>query len=300
MKKIFIIGNGFDLAHSLPTKYNPDFKSIAEGIEQISYFWDIYQSQVAEIWSDFENCLAFPDFNNLKEIFDGYAPDYFSDYEHDRNAIITQVDLNGNLMRALYLFADQAENEINLKEPLSQFIKSFTSNDLFVNMNYTHTLEMLYGINKDKVLHIHGEVGANNLILGYPEENYQPEKYYYDVRQKGRGPYREVDIEQHIEDMLEDGLFDYYTYTAYAFLIEKTKSFCKYYRIDLLNDFVKDEYIEEIEIIGHSCGVDFPYFEYLNRKYPTAKWIFNPFDDRTKDNVKKMINDIKIINYRIV
>lgn len=84
MKKIFIIGNGFDLAHNLPTKYNPDFKSIAERIEQISYFWDIYQSQVAEIWSDFENCLAFPDFNNLEEIFDGYAPDYFSDYEHDR------------------------------------------------------------------------------------------------------------------------------------------------------------------------------------------------------------------------
>ena len=167
-------------------------------------------------------------------------------------------------------------------------------------MNYTHTLEILYGINKDKVLHIHGEVGANNLILGYPEENYQPEKYYYDVRQKGRGPYREVDIEQHIEDMLEDGLFDYYTYTAYAFLIEKTKSFCKYYRIDLLNDFIKDEHIEEIEIIGHSCGIDFPYFEYLNRKYPTAKWIFNSFDDRTKDNVKKMINDIKIINYQIV
>ena len=70
MKKIFIIGNGFDLAHNLPTKYNPDFKSIAEGIEQISYFWDIYQSQVAEIWSDFETCLAFTDFNNLEEIFD--------------------------------------------------------------------------------------------------------------------------------------------------------------------------------------------------------------------------------------
>ena len=85
-----------------------------------------------------------------------------------------------------------------------------------------------------------------------------------------------------------------------TYFAEKTKSFCKYYRIDLLNDFVKDEYIEEIEIIGHSCGIDFPYFEYLNRKYPTAKWIFNPFDDRTKDNVKKMINDIKIINYRIV
>lgn len=80
MNKLFIIGNGLDLAHNLPTKYNPDFKTIAEGIEQISYFWDMYQSQVAEIWSDFENCLSFPDFNNLEDIFHGYAPDYTSDY----------------------------------------------------------------------------------------------------------------------------------------------------------------------------------------------------------------------------
>ena len=167
-------------------------------------------------------------------------------------------------------------------------------------MNYTHTLEKLYGVNKDKVLHIHGEVGVKNLILGYPEGNFQPGKYYYDVRQKERGPYREVDIEQHIEDMLEDGLFDYYTYTAYESLIEKTKSFCKYYKDDLLKEFVKGQNVNEIEILGHSCGIDFPYFDYLNMKYPNAKWIFNPFDDRTKDKVQKMISDIKIINYQIV
>jgi len=40
MKKLFIIGNGFDRAHELPTAYDPHFKEIAEGIEQISYFWD--------------------------------------------------------------------------------------------------------------------------------------------------------------------------------------------------------------------------------------------------------------------
>ena len=36
-EKLFIIGNGFDLAHNIPTKYNPNFKTIAEGIEQTSY-----------------------------------------------------------------------------------------------------------------------------------------------------------------------------------------------------------------------------------------------------------------------
>ena len=84
MNKLFIIGNGFDREHKLPTAYDPHFKEIAEKIEQISYFWDIYQSREVDIWANFENCLAHPDFNSLEEIFDGYAPDYASEYEKDR------------------------------------------------------------------------------------------------------------------------------------------------------------------------------------------------------------------------
>ena len=72
MKKLFIIGNGFDREHNLSTAYNPHFKEIAERNEQISYFWDIYQSRGVDIWADFENCLAHPDFNSLEEIFDGF------------------------------------------------------------------------------------------------------------------------------------------------------------------------------------------------------------------------------------
>lgn len=37
----------------------------------------MYQRQEADIWSDFEICLTFPDYNNLENIFDGYAPDFF-------------------------------------------------------------------------------------------------------------------------------------------------------------------------------------------------------------------------------
>lgn len=62
MNRLFIIGNGFDRDHSLPTAYNPHFKEIAERTEQTSYFWDIYQSREVDIWADFENCLAHPDF----------------------------------------------------------------------------------------------------------------------------------------------------------------------------------------------------------------------------------------------
>lgn len=105
--RLFIIGNGFDIAHNLPTKFDPHFKTIANQYELYS-FWDIYQTQNENIWSDFENSLAHPNFNFLEEIFNGYEPDYYSNKESDRNAIITQVDLNGNLARSLYEFANNA------------------------------------------------------------------------------------------------------------------------------------------------------------------------------------------------
>lgn len=110
--KLFIIGNGFDLAHNLPTRFNPDFMNFALKYEQDN-FWDLYQTRDDNIWTDFENLLSYPDFNSLEEIFDGYAPDYLSDRESDRDAIIFQVDLNGNLKDALYEFASNAENFLN-------------------------------------------------------------------------------------------------------------------------------------------------------------------------------------------
>lgn len=299
MKKLFIVGNGFDREHNLPTAYNPNFKEIAEKIEQISYFWDIYQSREVDIWADFENCLAHPDFNLLQEVFDGYNPDYFSDYERDRNAIITQVDLNGRLLEALYLFVDRAEGAIDKVSPRFNYRDYFNQNDLFITCNYTHTLEKVYKIASCNVLHIHGEAGKNNLIFGYPEGNYQAEKYYYDVRKKGCGPYRVVDIEEHIEDIFKDELIDYYTYTAYISLIEKTKLFYKTPQIKKLDAFLKDVNVDEIIVIGHSCAIDFSYFEYINHKFPLATWVFSPFDEDTKHNIEKMIDFLGIKLYEI-
>lgn len=40
--KLFIIGNGFDLAHNLPTRFDPHFKNIAKTYENYN-FWDLYQ-----------------------------------------------------------------------------------------------------------------------------------------------------------------------------------------------------------------------------------------------------------------
>lgn len=299
MNRLFIIGNGFDIEHGLPTKFDPHFKNIAQTVEQIDYFWDIYQSQQVDIWSDFENCLAHPDFNALEEIFDGYSPDYSSERESDRDAIITQVDLNGNLYDALRVFANQAEDAIDSTQTLTRYKNYFTKNDLFISVNYTHTLEKLYGIYNNQILHIHGEVGKDNMLLGYQEGCFEPEKYYYDVRRKGVGPYVEVEIRRHIEDMLEDEQIDYYTYEAYKQLISKTESFYKVPQLKNLTNFLFGKDIEEIIVVGHSCKIDFPYFQFLNEKFPHSKWFFKPFDISTEKSIREMIEDTKIKNYMI-
>lgn len=299
MKRLFIIGNGFDLEHGLPTRYNPDFKRIAEMNEQNSSFWEIYQSRRPNIWADFEHCLANPDFNELEEIYEGYAPDYTSDHESDRNAIIFQVDLNGLLMEELYEFAEQAEFEIDSSNQIKKYLNTFQEEDLFLSFNYTHTLEKKYNIKQYNILHIHGEVGKDNLILGYPDGEYEPEKYYYDARHKGRGPYIEVDFEEHINKLYENEEIDYYTYTAYTLLINKVKSFIKEPKIEYLKLFLEDKQFDQIIVLGHSCAIDIEYFDYINNKYPTAKWVFSPFNPETKNNIDKLIKDLKISNHNM-
>ncbi len=296
MKKLYIIGNGFDLAHNLPTRFDPNFKDIARKHEQDN-FWDIYQSHKDDIWSDFENLLGCPDYNALEEIFNDYAPDYTSDRERDRNSIIMQVDLNGNLRDALEEFASTADSCLSNIQANDSIKKLLDIDGCYITFNYTHTLEETYQIPNNHVLHIHGEVGKRNLELGYPEGNYSPEKYFYDVRMKGTGPYREMDIEDYIND-----IEDYYVRTAYGALVTKCKSFYKEIKVELLENFLNRNacVIEEIIVYGHSCAIDFDYFSYLNTRYPDARWKFFVKDDVQKYNVQCLIEDNNIINTKII
>lgn len=298
--RLFILGNGFDISHNLPTRFDSDFKKIAKKHETVNFWEEVYQTHNKNIWSDFENSLAHPDFNSLEEIFNGYEPDYYSDRESDRNAIITQVDLNGNLTRSLYEFANNAEKQLANTAPLSKFKSEFTENDLFITFNYTHTIEKLYNINKSNVLHIHGEVDQNNLILGYPDKDYSPEMYYYDIRGKGIGPYQKIDYQTYVEDKHNEGLIDYYTYTACCDLMKKTKSFSKQTQTKTFLDFLNNREIRTILILGHSCNIDFDYFKLLQNQFPQAKWIFIYYDSKTRINMVNMISRFDIKNFELV
>lgn len=294
--KLFIIGNGFDLAHNLPTRFDPDFMNFSRKYEQYN-FWNLYQTREDNIWSDFENLLGYPDFNTLEEIFDGYAPDYLSDRESDRNSIIYQVEFNGNLHDTLYEFANNAEKYLSNIQSNTFFKQILDSNGYYINFNYTHTLEDIYYIPSKQILHIHGEVGKNNLKLGYPQGNFKPEKYLYDVRAKGRGSYAEMETEDYINN-----IEDYYVKTAYEGLLNKCKSFYKEINLYVLGDFLDKNNcrIEEIIIYGHSCAIDFEYFKYLNRRCLNASWRFYVRGIEQENNVNYIIKECGIFNSSII
>lgn len=294
--KLFIIGNGFDRAHGMPTSFDSHFRRFAEKREY-NDFWKLYQSKEDDIWSDFENLLAHPDYNNLEQIFEGHQPDYLSDRESDRDDIILQAQVSGDLKGALYEFANYAEKTLINTERMPFFGRLLDVEGYYISFNYTHTLEEIYDIPKERVLHIHGEVGKGNLELGYPQGSYAPEKYHYDVRQKGRGPYATIEIEDHISD-----IEDYYIRTAYETLKEKCESFYKEPRIDLLKEFLNKNHCtsNEIVVYGHSCAIDFEYFKYLNTTYSNAEWTFYVKGDKQDEDVQDLIKKYSIDSTNII
>ena len=133
--------------------------------------------------------------------------------------------------------------------------------------------------------------------LGYPKGYFIPEKYSYDARGKGRGPYIEIEIEEYIS-----GIEDYYVRTAHEVLVDKCKSFYKEIRIDLLRDFLDKSQceIEKIIVYGHSYTIDFDYFNFLNTRYPNAYWKFYVRGVVQEFNVKQLIKKYNIGNTEIV
>lgn len=300
MAKLHIIGNGFDLEHGIPTSFNKDFRIIAERNETVTYFWDMYQTKSACLWSDFENLLAHPSLTSLESIYDGYFPDYTSERESDRDAIINISMSSGRLRTSIKEFASIADQSLNKTQSISKYRHTFSEEDIFISFNYTHTLEKLYEIDASKVLFVHGESGKSELVIGYQGE-FLPDDILEDPRGKGRGPYRVSKPEEYIAS-IEDS----YVQEAYKILYKKLKSFYKIPNLSEVEEFLSDSNITEIYFIGHSANIDFPYFVLLNDLYPDARWFFEPYKppenqiSETEENILKMIDQLGIANFEFI
>lgn len=195
MASLFIIGNGFDLAHGMKTSFN-DFRdymytTYPKGCDNSLYVPESVtgphgedlqsREDVAGLivyllngvasddegntfrqnWNEIENLLGKMD---LKECFDCVEPQY--DKEGDRNYFWERdiaESICGNMVLAIPQITDFLSDWIHTveipKTPKKRFQEMIKPNeDLFLTFNYTQTLEKIYSCAKENVCHIHGVV----------------------------------------------------------------------------------------------------------------------------------------------
>lgn len=252
MSTLYVLGNGFDLSHGLPTRYDPDLKKLAIKVERFAGEWEGY-SIGADLWSAVEEQLAHPDVDLILDHLGSYAPDLSSDRESDRDGIVYEAEqlLNFPLER----FAELADEKLESTDPEAKFVNLFRADDYYLTFNYTHTLELLYGVPSSRILHLHGEAGESPLIIGYEPGALQ----------------RIVAL----DEWDDEENYEHYRSQAYGSVKKRLAEFEKVYQHEALSAFVHQisHTPDRIVVIGHSLGsVDRPYFESLVGSFPRARW----------------------------
>jgi len=274
MSNLFIIGNGFDLAHGMKTSYEdfhqylkdtypdasftsyviPDAKIMPDGSENYDDFdvVGLLLEVISDVephgdrWSDLETSLGFLD-------LDGYLNNRIEDDDDNDGA-----DLVGAILEIKDYFSEWIEKiDIYSKSPKSDFMKLIDQeHDLFLNFNYTRTLELLY--HAKNICHIHGEQGGK-LLFGHGNENDYTEEYI--KRHMGSEDLRQMMLNQ-LKKNTEAAIKD-----KQDFFDKIAKSVDKIYSFGFSFSKIDEVYIMEI------CS-----------KLPTSNvtWYLNDYDDIAK------------------
>lgn len=182
LKQLFIIGNGFDLAHKLPTKYQDfyNFLKRPEAADDEKILLDVLIDHIGDAlnpyneldhkfyWENFESLLGEADFQQDMPFSSSYDDKSDDDPDYQAQQLLPQFEV---LRSSKGLLSEIFERwistiDVNQAKPDNQFAKYIRKNQsTFLSFNYTMTLEYLY--DEWQVMHIHGKVGDGNIMVGH-------------------------------------------------------------------------------------------------------------------------------------
>lgn len=197
MSKLFVLGNGFDLAHELPTSYEhfhqylletyprarklmptfgvsiretPDGGIDVDNNEAVAFIREAISQVEGDDWWNVESSLAHLPFEDyLSDLEDCFDID--DDKELYRN-VYRNEDTSDAFYRVMLKFhkflVDWVKSiDISDTSPIAKFEKLIDNeDDYFLTFNYTCVLEDIYEANGDNVCHIHGaEYSCDSEIL---------------------------------------------------------------------------------------------------------------------------------------
>ena len=257
--RLYIIGNGFDIRHGLPTRYK-HFKSyVAKNDKEL---YDAIEEYIpaGDEWNELESALGEIDYELIlqnSEMFlvtyntEDWSDAYHHDYQYEVDKITRMLSA-----RLKEQFADWVKG-INIADAYNseQYTPPIPRESLYFSFNYTNTLQQIYAVPDAQIMHIHGNCSYDeDLILGH---SFRVEK--------SLNPYIGPDQDIRIAEAY-DSIDKYFgnTFKPSEDIIKEENVF-----------FSSLKNVDEVIVLGHSLAeVDGEYFAEINKSIPkSARWI---------------------------
>ncbi len=260
--RLYIIGNGFDLHHGIPSAYGEFAKYLRDADPTVYRLVDEHFSVDAAFWAEFETRLAEFDADNAIDYASQFLDDEgHGDFQYELEQIATGLSSGLRGRFAEWIRGLHIPTLLEVDRPLV-----IDRSAIFLSFNYTTTLERVYDVPRSNILHIHGYAGdpTDSLILGHGWER-RPED---SLNFAPVGPDEDWRVGDGIEYV--DGYFSD-TFKPTAKLIERNALF-----FDSLST------ITDIIIMGHGLAeVDEAYIEAIMERVDlaTTRWTISVYGD---------------------
>lgn len=306
--KLYVIGNGFDLYHGLATSY------LSFGVFLKEKYPVLYESMVTYyglpsiengnehylggfLWSELETALAYLDHESILDEYSDYVASPGSPDFKDRDWGAFQIEIErvvDELTIELFSAFQEFILNIDFSKAIGNDVILLDENSLYLNFNYTDTLETIYNISNENIVYIHNQASLDNeIILGHA---INPESYEEEEVKPPEGLSSE-DYERWTEMMSDryDHSFElgkeemltyfYKSHKDTKTIIRENKSF-----------FNGLKQINEVYILGHSLSdVDQPYFlELLNSVRDDTNWYITYYSDEERERHEETLLELGV------
>lgn len=301
LKTLYLFGNGFDIAHNINTPYSSFRKYLSDNQEAfLTQFEAMYHIQpldttepwyseaaqekweksvLVDLWKYFEEKIGYPDVDGMHDMAESLVDSM------PVEGIKDTLDVH---WKEQYRFAESFQkyvmewletlNIANSSCKKKELLNNKT--DMFINFNYTDTLERIYKI--DNVLHIHGGLPSCSKI---PPIMGHGNKYIIDLYRRKAKKAREEFIEW--EESICNAIANYCT--------------SLYKDTDRIISFNEDFFssisdVERIVCLGISFGdVDVPYLNRIIEEIDcTTKWIAYYYTSEDLERLKNVFGILGI------
>ncbi len=308
-KTLYMIGNGFDIQHSIPTNYWDFRKFLIENhedfIRQMEEIYSIqplddtepwYRPEMEErwntrikntLWWNFEHDIGFPDVESMISFSSSAAEGLNEKY----GAFLTESTMNAywrdqyGFMGKFQKYVDEWVSSLDLSSVVpvkSELVNN--QNDLFLTFNYSNTLEEIYHIPSSNILHIHGGVPPYcncPPIMGHGQRKMisQYRQFASENRKDGDGEGASIC----------NAIANYYQVT-----LKDTKQIIH----EHVEYFRSLNQIRNVNVIGLSLGpVDFPYLVEVKKSVRRdALWSVYYHGDAAPERMKTILTEARFKN----